>query len=432
MMYLRPTRSRRSATAFLAVCQAAWLAIWLAANSPAPAATAQEVPGQEVPGQESPAPESPNECAQPAYAEAAPAPTAQQADYRARLHSLATGKGITVAVIDTGVGEHPELKQVSAGPDLLDTSNPNSRRDCDIHGTVVAGIIAGTTAGIAPDASLVSIRQTSAYEGIGRRENPTPGMPQPGTLGSLAAAIDAAVEARARVINISVVSCIPPQLAAQLDTSTLDAALNRAEAAGAVIVAAAGNIGGDCQPGAVVYPAHASTVIAVGALDAPGVVAEYSLPQPDSATNVFVSAPGTVPLALAGGSGNNEPRWASGYFPPRSAGGEPAGFAGTSFAVPVVSATVALLAQRHPEASPAQLRALIQQSAQAHHGTIDPLTSISQVDAKYRTDSARPVRLETAVAATNPAPARLGWLVLGLCVLGFVTAHGYALRGHRR
>ena len=73
--------------------------------------------------------------------------TAQQ-----ELHNLATGVGVKVAVIDTGVARHPQLNQLAGGADFVTPDTPEPFKDCDAHGTVVAGIIAGTQTGIAPGA----------------------------------------------------------------------------------------------------------------------------------------------------------------------------------------------------------------------------------------------------------------------------------------
>lgn len=102
-------------------------------------------------------------CAVSIPAERSPRSSQEQAAYRARLHSFATGEGITVAVIDTGVSPHPQLRALRGGSDFVTPEEPDSLRDCDIHGTAVAGVIAGYDIGIAPRAEIVSIRQTSGH-----------------------------------------------------------------------------------------------------------------------------------------------------------------------------------------------------------------------------------------------------------------------------
>ncbi len=334
------------------------------------------------------------ECAVPVPAKA-PVPTARQAEYRAGLHALATGAGVKVAVIDTGVAPHEELPRLYAGPDFVAPDSPDAHLDCDLHGTVVAGVIGSRSAGIAPGAELVSIRQSSAHY---RRQDDAAA----GTLESLARAIEAAVDEGARVINASVVSCVPPGIAAGLNTRALDAALRRAEEAGAVVVAAAGNAGdtgAGCQPGDVVYPAHSHSVVSVGALEAPHTPAGYSLPGQ-------LSAPGSVPIGLSAQG------WASGRATGDGRGGS-APFQGTSFAAPIVAGTAALLLEREPDLSPAQVRARLARAAEPGTGFIDP-----QVALALPGTAAAPTPRQVAATAPRPepsdAPRRLGLLAAGV------------------
>lgn len=83
----------------------------------------------------------------------------------ADAHKFATGAGVTVAVIDTGVDASPRVP-AEPGGDFVDQAG-NGLSDCDAHGTLTASIIAGRPAptdgfvGVAPDARLLSLRQTS-------------------------------------------------------------------------------------------------------------------------------------------------------------------------------------------------------------------------------------------------------------------------------
>ncbi|MDZ4265514.1 MAG: S8 family serine peptidase, partial [Mycobacterium sp.] len=75
------------------------------------------------------------------------------------------GDGQLVAVIDTGVQPGPRLPNVDPGGDFVEATD--GLTDCDGHGTLVAGLIAGQPgadgfSGVAPAARIVSIRQTSA------------------------------------------------------------------------------------------------------------------------------------------------------------------------------------------------------------------------------------------------------------------------------
>jgi len=125
------------------------------------------------------------------------------------------GAGQKVAVIDTGVAPNPRLPALQAGGDYVSTSD--GLVDCDAHGTLIAGLIAAapipddTFAGVAPDATILSIRQSSiAYslQGGGDTQNdPNATSPGYGNTQTLALAIVRAVDLGATVINLSEVAC---------------------------------------------------------------------------------------------------------------------------------------------------------------------------------------------------------------------------------
>ena len=295
------------------------------------------------------------------------------------LRKFATGAGVRVAVIDTGVAPHPEITHLRPGRDFVAA---DALHDCDNHGTAVAGIIAGRTLGIAPDAEIISVRQTSAhYRDV-----------DAGNLQTLTDAIHNALDEGASVLNISVVSCLEPGFASRIDTSGIAAALHRAEAQGAVVVAAAGNAGPDCEPGFEVFPARFPTVLAVAARADDHTIADYSLP-------AGLSAPGHAPAALAPGG------WAEGTLV--NNGVHP--YAGTSFATPVVSGTVALLQSRYPGIAPEHVRSLLDASAQPGGGAIDPLAALTQLTPHELAD--RPTaQVRPVDPRPTPAVGRLGAL----------------------
>ena len=134
--------------------------------------------------------------------------------------------------------------------------------------------------GVAPDAAIMSFRQTSSQS----QKTDTGG-----TLATLTTAINAAIDKKVQVINISVVSCLPPG-APPIDTREFDAAIQRAEERGIIIVAAAGNMGNNYQQGSVVYPAHHTMVVGVTATNDSYQPTEYSIESP----HPTISAPGTV------------------------------------------------------------------------------------------------------------------------------------------
>ncbi|MGG0177806.1 S8 family serine peptidase [Gottfriedia acidiceleris] len=165
-----------------------------------------------------------------------------------------TGKGVTVAVIDTGVDyDHPDLggafglgHKVVGGYDFV--NNDNDPMDDYGHGTHVAGIIAanGKLKGVAPDASI------TAYKVLDNNGS--------GTTSNIIAGIEAAISPDnpypADVINMS--------LSGPGDGSDpISQAAQNAVDAGVVVVAAAGNAGPEY--GTIGAPAMAEGVLAVGA-----------------------------------------------------------------------------------------------------------------------------------------------------------------------
>jgi len=155
------------------------------------------------------------------------------------------GDGQLVAVLDTGVKPGPLLPDVAPGGDYVESTD--GLTDCDGHGTLVAGIIAGQPgdggfAGVAPGARLLSLRVTSAKFSP-RMPGGDPTLARASTeVTALARAIVHAADLGARVINISVVTCLPADRT--VDQAALGAALRYAAVdKDAVIVAAAGDSG---------------------------------------------------------------------------------------------------------------------------------------------------------------------------------------------
>ncbi len=176
-----------------------------------------------------------------------------------RIHAPAawgtdTGSGVKVAIVDTGIDlKHPDLlANLRTGVNIIKpTRTPD---DDNGHGTHVAGIVAAANnslgvVGVAPNVQLYPVKVLRS-SGVGY-------------LSDIIAGIDWSVANHMDVINLS--------LGASEDIPSLHDAVARADRAGIVVVAAAGNSGGP-----VMYPAAYPEVISVGMIDQDGSVDRYS------------------------------------------------------------------------------------------------------------------------------------------------------------
>jgi membrane-anchored mycosin MYCP len=349
------------------------------------------------------------------------------------LWQLTRGAGQTVAVIDTGVSRHRLLPHLIPGGDYVSTGDGTS--DCDGHGTIVAGIIGAAHdpgdprgfGGIAPDATIIGIRQSSNKF----RASDDPSSSGFGDVDTLAMAVRSAADMGATVINVSSVACLPAKDG--IDDRALGAALSYAvDVRNAVVVTAAGNIGGQCaeqnpvpaRPGqpdwagvhVVVSPAwYDDYVLTVGSVGPNGAPSQFSLAGPW----VDVAAPGENVVSLdPGGEGLVD------RLP--SAGGE-ATLSGTSYAAPVVSGIVALMRARSPELTARQVMQRIEDAARRPSAGWDPFVGRGVVDAYAAVTggpSTHPVsgqdRLDSiSVPASAPAdrrPVLIAFRGAALCI----------------
>jgi membrane-anchored mycosin MYCP len=285
-----------------------------------------------------------------------------------RLAALATGAGIRVAVIDSGVdATHPQLRgHVLAGRDVLH-GDPTGRQDCVGHGTAVAGIIAAQPRqgvgmqGLAPGVQIVPVRVSEQEKIDGKTEG------EAGSPGKFAQAIEWAADpggGRAQVINLSLVMTAD-------DPAVRDAVADAIDR-GVTVVAAAGN---DAQQGNPrPYPASYPGVIGVGAVG------------PDGQRSAFSQHGDYVDLVAAGDQLTVAAR--------RS--GQTTG-QGTSYAAPFVAATAALILQRFGPQSPAQVtRRLL--------ATADPAPGGGQSD-DYGYGLLNPYRALTETLGPEQPPA---------------------------
>lgn len=310
----------------------------------------------------------------------------------AEAQKFATGAGVTVAVIDTGINGSPRVP-AEPGGDFVDAAG-NGMSDCDAHGTLTAAVIAGRPAptdafiGVAPDARILSLRQTSdSFSPVGARNDPNdPNATQTaGSLRSLARAIVHAANMGAQVINISEAACY--KTTRPINEAVVGAAINYAvNVKGAVIVVAAGNTGENCTQNAppdpaapadprgwqevqtIVSPAwYSPLVLAVGSIAPNGQPSGFSVQGPW----VGAAAPGENLVAL-GYDGN----------PVNALQGEdgPIPISGTSFSAAYVSGLAALIKQRFPELTPAQVINRITATARHPGGGVNNVVGAGVID----------------------------------------------------
>ncbi len=172
-----------------------------------------------------------------------------------KIWDTATGIGVTVAVIDTGIEmTHPDLQgKVTKGYDFV--NDKESPEDDNGHGTHVAGIVmaARNNTGVVGVSHGTSVMPVKVLNSAGS-----------GYISDVAKGIYWATDNGAQIINLS--------LGAPVDTDVLRNAVNYASSKGVLLVAAAGNeYGAPCQ-----YPAAYGNVICVVATDSSNRLASFS------------------------------------------------------------------------------------------------------------------------------------------------------------
>lgn len=346
--------------------------------------------------------------------------------------TTATGAGVLVAVVDSGVdSSNPHLSTaVVPGVDVVGVATETTgRTDVFGHGTAVAGEIAARTiegsgvVGLAPDATILPVRVYYSDDDQATRDGVAP------DAGRMAAGILAAAERGARVINVS--------MSTTVDDPVLRSAVEQATAAGSLVVASAGNRAtADDKADVPHYPAAYPDALAVTAVDVDGNATEDSIHGP----HVDVAAPGTNVLTTLPGGGDC------------MLGVE----ASSSYATAYVSAAAALLAEQHPDESPAQWAYRLEVTAAREHpaerddlvgwGLVRPASALNFVDdgSARGPDSpvnARPAAqvapaqvIDTSVEVSPLAAPRsaAAWWVLGGLTAVALTALGARVVGDRR
>jgi hypothetical protein len=227
------------------------------------------------------------------------------------------GQGVTLAVLDSGVMPDStfgqgRIRYLDIG---LGTAAGNGTEDG--HGTAVAALAAGAAPdapGVAPGANILSIRVT--------------GTDGTSDIFTLSQAIVAAVDAGARIVNIS--------LGGYGTNGVLNQAIGYATAQGAVIVASAGND----QAAQLTWPAADPRVVSVGAVDA----AEQQVYFSNSGPQLQMTAPGY----------GVQTAWLD---------GQRVVFDGTSASAPIVAGAIAAMMSQNPGMTATQAWQTLQQYA---------------------------------------------------------------------
>lgn len=336
-----------------------------------------------------------------------------------QLRERATGKGVTVAVIDTGVDDSNKQlagQMSSGGKDFVGKAKDGTT-DIEGHGTKVAGIIAAKEipntgfSGIAPEAKILPLRYTGAEE-------------KQGNSNTMVAAINYAVAQGVDIINIS------SDTADRKNPPPLAAAIKKAVDNGILVVAASGNDGVDGESKET-YPAAYDGVLAVAASDRNDERAFFS----QSGDFVDIAAPGVgmVSTVPKGGQCTDD---------------------GTSFAAPYVSGVAALLMEEHPDWTPEQVATRMQETAErpttdpnryVGWGVVDPIAAL-EADSKEPGSSPKP-EPSAAASAERVQPMavtlgetraereqRIATYVVGIALVLVLIAggSGVALRDWRR
>ncbi len=304
----------------------------------------------------------------------------------------ASGRGVTVAVLDTGIDKtHPDLADAVVAEACFVYPNgcpnganeqvgPGSGADDHGHGTNVAGIVASNGGiapiGVAPAASLVSVKVLDRNNGFQ-------------TLEQIIAALNWVALNRpdVRVVNMSLGTFARfPGNCDNVHASTiaLASAVSALRARGVVVFAATLN---DASPSTMSVPACISGVVsvgavydsAVGAISYPG-VCQDAAPAPDRVTCFSNSSPELDLLAPGALITSTAP------------GGTVSTFAGTSQATPHAAGAAALLLERTPSLS-----------ADAVEGALES-TGVMITD--QRNGLARPrIDIAAALGVAQPEPA---------------------------
>jgi serine protease AprX len=282
---------------------------------------------------------------------------------KARSSYGVDGRGVGVALIDTGVAPVPGLpaSRVRNGPDLsFESQAPNLRYlDTNGHGTHMAGIIAGSDSaagytGIAPGAKITSIKVGASDGAV--------------DVSQVIAAVDWAVAHRnddtaapIKVINLS----YGTDSLQDYTVDPLNMAVENAWKAGIVVVVAGGNTG---ITNRLTSPATDPYVLSVGSINAKsepmllsnGTATVSPFSASTTGRRVDIAAPGQSIVSL-----RNPGSYVDTTYPTARVGDALFKGSGTSQATAVVSGGVALILQKHPDWTPDVVKMMLKMAGTA-------------------------------------------------------------------
>ena len=307
--------------------------------------------------------------------------------------AVSTGEGTTVAIMDTGIAEHPDLRgNLRARLDFV--KDGNFKDDAGGHGTFIAGVVAanGTMRGVAPDAKLVSLR---VLDGNGN-----------GTLKSVISAFEWVLKNQARDrVDVLNLSWGAPQ-ATTYHKDLLSALVEAAWFSGVTVVAAAGNDG----PGTVTSPASDPFIVTVGSFNDRGTSAAAD----DTFSSFSASGPTldgfAKPDVLAPGEHVKSLRARGVTY--LGADGNPVGsltdlyihMTGTSASAAFVTGIAALVASAHRAYSPTKIKGALVAStrpiAGSIAGAVDALNALTRTPAMVNV-GLKPSKLLLALLARS-------------------------------
>lgn len=304
-----------------------------------------------------------------------------------------TGRGIGVAIVDSGIYAHPDLAgRIVASVDFTTAGGgANTSGDPGGHGTHVAGLVAGdgtasggAFTGVAPGANLIDVR---VIDGGGSSNLST-------VLAGLQWVLVNRAAYNIRVVNLSL-GATPMSSYKNDPLATAAEILTFANVA---VVVAAGNTGPDA--GSITSPAYDPYVITVGAVDDNGTpqtsddaIATFSSHGPTAFDNVAkpdIVAPGRRMISLRAAGSTLDA-----LFPDRrviAPGATVADYlrlSGTSMAAPVVAGVVALMLERNPTLDPEQVKHRLRETAVpilastpdgAGSGMVDAWLAVNSID----------------------------------------------------